>query len=244
MTRHRFGLSFERAIAELFIVVVGVLIALSADSWLQARRDRADEVDHLIALRADIVESVHLLETANLVQDVQFASLTHLLEGDASRTPKDSVAAWINEGLYSIGGYAPRLSALRDLEMSGELQLIGSPELRRELANLRTALELLDTLQSDFTLSQQGLLDPFLTRETPLAEALVTASELDVDLVNEIDIGWVSPPSRELQNLMVFKLELGQLGRIRRTEVRQRLDRVLALVDARLSALGHADSDG
>ncbi len=243
MIRAGFGLSFKRAIAELLIVVVGVLIALSADSWLQTRRDRAEETDHLIALRADVVASVRLLEDENLVQDSQFASLMHLLRGDASRASKDSVAAWVNQGLYNIGTYTPRLSALQDLEMSGELQLIQSPELRRELAGLRTALKTLDTQQTDYARSQQGLLDPFLTGETPLAEALVAAADLDVGITRELDVAWLSPPSAELRNLMVFKLQLGRIGRTERVAVRLQFDRVLQLVDNRLTELGHPTPD-
>ncbi|MDH3732769.1 MAG: hypothetical protein OEU54_04510 [Gemmatimonadota bacterium] len=243
MTKARFGLSLRRALAELVIVVVGVLIALSADSWMQSRRDRADERDHLVAVRADVVESVRLLDEADADRVFQVHSLSRLLEGSAVSAPTDSVALWVREGLFDIGVYTPRLSALGDLEASGELQLIRSPELRRSLAALRTALEAVKVVESDYTVSQQGMLDPFLTSSVALAGALLASADFRLSARGGLDLSWVAPPSPELANLIAFKLVLGGQARVRRDQLRREFQRVVELVDERLAELGVATTN-
>ena len=60
---------------------------------------------------------------------------------------------------------------MRDLEATGEVRLL-SPEIRLGLAELGQRLGDFRKLENDLIESQQGLIDPFLVREFPLAAVL------------------------------------------------------------------------
>ena len=90
---------------------------------------------------------------------------------DLSVAQPDSVSARLYQRLFMIGNYEPRLASMRDLEATGEVRLL-SPEIRLGLAELGQRLGDFRKLENDLIESQQGLIDPFLVREFPLASAL------------------------------------------------------------------------
>ena len=108
----------SRIVGELLVIVVGVLVALSADAWLQSREDRQAEARQLEALRDDVEESRALPETSNEQWTRLFASLVRLVDDDLDRIPTDSVARWVYDGLFLMAGYEPRLAGVRDLQTS------------------------------------------------------------------------------------------------------------------------------
>ena len=52
-----------RLFAEFIVIILGVLIALAADTWRESRQEVADAERHLYALRDDMAESVTTLRS-------------------------------------------------------------------------------------------------------------------------------------------------------------------------------------
>jgi hypothetical protein len=228
-----------RVATELLVIIVGVLVALSADAWLQSRQDRQAEVRHLQALREDVEGSKILLQDSNRNRARLFASLVHLVDDDLDRVPGDSVARWVYQGLFLVAGYEPRLAALRDLQTSDQLRVL-APQVRRGIAELDRRLGELERVEDDFTRSQQGLVDPYLVARVPLAPILTTADSLPLSIEQVSTGGWASLRTQELRNAIAFKLSLGKVAGQRRDALLEQFDSLLSVIDLRLSDLGRA----
>lgn len=125
---------------ELLIVVVGVLIALAADSWRQERQDQARALSYVQALASELTTArAELLDAVN--------------ETEAMR---DSASSFY-QGLRQDPGspddrrlgdlYWPELpvvptGTIDALLLSGDINLLPDPEARSVLINERSAIEM------------------------------------------------------------------------------------------------------
>ena len=223
--------------AELLIVILGVLIALSADAWLQARNERSDEARHLQALREDFSESLSLLGTWREERETISSALLSLLERDLAEVASDSVGRWIYQGLWNIGTYEPPVTAIRDLETSGELRLL-SPEIRRGISEFNRSLGHLEKAEADFMTSQQGLVDPYLVAALNLAPVLAVSDSLLISERLPLRAAWETLATSEARSLMAFKLSLAKIGAGRRERLAEQLEALVTLIDDRLATLG------
>ncbi len=134
--------------AEALAIALGVFLGITAESLWQERNDRHEEIQYLVALRDDFVQSLRLLDAVEKIQNEQIQYLQFLVQGKAELAEPRQVREWIRIGLYYTSTYRPQLSALRDLESSGKMQLIQGANLRRALATLNQAIDVLESLQS------------------------------------------------------------------------------------------------
>lgn len=222
---------------ELVVIVVGVLIALSADGWVELRQERQAEIGHLRALHEDLVTSAELLQESNDGRTRLFASLTRLAEEDLTTAPTDSVSRWIYLGLFTLQNYEPQLSAVADLQNSDQLRLLTS-EVRRSIAELNRILQDLERLRADFTASQQRLIDPYLIERLPLAEILAVADSLPLSVRLPTSPNWSGLLTDQLRNAIAFKLSLGKLETARRVQLADQIDLLLGQIDTRMNELG------
>jgi hypothetical protein len=123
--------------AEIVVIVAGVLIALTIDSWWGAREDAARGRAYLARIREDILADADALDkrlTYNgSVQRFLEAAETHavdgtLREGSAWRTV---VAYWHASQIWP---YASTTRTWDEMRNAGDLGLVRDPELRAELA--------------------------------------------------------------------------------------------------------------
>jgi hypothetical protein len=225
-----------RALGELTVIVIGVLIALWAEGWREGLADRASEETHLRALREDLDESLKLLHESNEGFEAMASALNHLLEVDIEATPADSIVAWVDRGLFRLYGYVPRLTALSDLESANQLSLL-TPDVRRGIADLRRAVTNLDSYQEDFGISQQGLVDPFIVSRLQVPRIMAQSAGLSMS-AERGESDWSLLMSREGRSVLVFKLSLVSLIRQNRAEVLDRFNALAPVIDARLAELG------
>ena len=225
-----------RLFAEFIVIILGVLIALAADTWRESRQEVADAERHLYALRDDMAESVTTLRSWRATRDSMEYSLVQLLEMDLSAAPPDAVSARLYQGLFMIGNYEPRLASMRDLEATGEVRLL-SPEIRLGLAELGQRLGDFQKLEDDLIESQQGLIDPFLAREFPLAAVLREADALPISARSTTTRDWEPLTSDHARSLMAFKLSLMKIGTERGSALEEQMLELLGLIEDRVSEL-------
>ena len=129
--------SLGRALAEVSIIVVGVLIALGADAWRERRSEdrmaeeyRAALIDDLVAdsvLYGILVDQGWFPTQAEAVD-----SLTAFLaDPDREVEPVTLVQWWW--GMVRLGVGSKASATFDDMRSSGRLSLIREPELRRAL---------------------------------------------------------------------------------------------------------------
>jgi hypothetical protein len=225
-----------RAFAEMTVIVAGVLVALTADSWLQLRKDRAAEVEHLAALSAEFAESREALRAAVQLKETQILFLGQFLNNRVEDLPKDSVEGWVYDGVYMTAGYVPFLSALRDLESSGDLALLEDREIRRSLAALNVAVEQVTHSFDEYMFYHQTVIDPFIAAELPIVTMLATRHGVTIEGYAPPD--WSPLETDRSRGLLAFKLGLAgnYISSLRLLE--GRFSAAEALLDARLQYLG------
>lgn len=156
-------------VAELVIVVMGVLIAISIDAWLEGRQDRRDE--HVL------VESLHREFESNrdrLVRQLEVygkrsAAVEQLLDlgVEAERLPSDSLNAlwrWVTRG----GSYDPATGVLLSSTSSGDIGLIEDLELRSAIAAWPSAVDNFADLESAIGNLIMNQMMPWLRSQTAL----------------------------------------------------------------------------
>jgi hypothetical protein len=125
---------------EIAVIVLGVLIALAADSVWSNWQERARERGYLEALVADL-DAVEERVEASLREDAlnhERASATHQLLSGGELVLPDSTQALPGFG-YSE--FSPHVTTLDVLIETGDLALLRSSALRADLIDLRNQLQ-------------------------------------------------------------------------------------------------------
>ena len=125
---------------------------------------------------------------------------------------------------------------MQDLESSGKTQLIQDAALRRALAGLQQKVDELVAIQSDLSISQQELIDPYLISHLYLA-SILDIGELSVAGNNgplEFDrsiLGTV-----DIRNRIAFKLSLRRGVLESEADVRAQFNHLLDLIRKQLES--------
>lgn len=126
------------AFGEIFLVVIGILIALSINSWNEERKRSSQENIILLDLKSDFQESKErLLITMNMQNLVikRSSALIQIYEGKIPMPINDSIKLYLAYGAYSW--YRPELitGAYDALINTGNSELIKNRNLLKELAD-------------------------------------------------------------------------------------------------------------
>lgn len=218
---------WKRLTAEGGAIVASILIAFAIDAWWQDRTERIIEVQYLQAIQEDLLSSLELLDEDEAAQQRQVGYLESLLLTDSDTPYSDELRRWVDDGLFNVGTYQPQSSALRDLESSGQSQVIRNPDIRRILASARQRMDSLEIAQRDFQLAQQTLIDPFLVDNFNLSHLM-----LDRAANNETNLSMLG--TSEFQSRIAFKISLrGEVGESQ-SEVREAFEEALELIETEL----------
>lgn len=218
---------WKRILVEATAIVASILLAFAIDAWWQDRTERIVEVQYLHALREDLLSSLELLDDAEATQRRQVEYLESLLLTNGDTPYSDELRLWINDGLFNVGTYQPQISALHDLESSGQTQIIQNQDLRRVLASVRQKMNDLEIAQRDFQLSQQMLIDPFLVDHFNLSNLM-----LDRAANSETNLAVLG--TSDFQSRVAFKISLrGEVSQSQH-EVRVAFTEALELIEAEL----------
>jgi hypothetical protein len=218
---------WKRIFVEATAIVASILLAFAIDAWWQNRTDRFVEAQYLQAMRADLLRSLELLDENEATQRRQVGYLESLLLTNGDTPYSDELRRWLDDGLFDVGTYQPQISALHELESSGQTQIIQNQDLRRALASVRQSMNGLENVQSDFQLSQQMLIDPFLVDNFNLSNLLPnrTAS-------NETDLSMLG--TSDFQSRAAFKISLRRKVSQSQRAVRSAFTEALELIETEL----------
>ena len=218
---------WKRIVVEATAIVASILLAFAIDAWWQDRTERKIEDQYLHALREDILSSLELLDDDEASQQQQVEYLESLLLTNANTPYSDELRLWIDDGLFNVGTYQPQISALHDLESSGQTQIIQNQDLRRVLASVRQKLNDLVITQRDFQLSQQTLIDPYIVDNFNL-------SILMLDRAGNSETNLTALGSSDFQSRVAFKISLrGEVSQSQH-EVRVAFTEALELIETEL----------
>ena len=124
-----------RMIGESAIIVVSILLALSVDTWLDARDQAAQREGHLAALARDFQQMSERVDasydSANRSVQSGMRLLRQLQEG-ADLDPEIAPESLWFLIFYEV--FSPSVGAYDALVASGDIELLENDELKRELA--------------------------------------------------------------------------------------------------------------
>lgn len=138
-----------RLLAEGAAITLSILAAFAVDAWWDARRDRTEEMEILIGLRAEFEEVAERLDGWAEFNQVKAGLVERALTGDPSDAGVDSLLSsmpYVN--VIDRGG-----GSLEALLSSGRLELIRDRDLRVGLARWPDRLE--DIHTNDLSIRQQ-----------------------------------------------------------------------------------------
>ena len=164
LIRNKFTTYLLYAVGEIFLVVIGILIALQINSWNREQQDREQEQQILSQLskeyRSNLAQIEDKIEIRNEVLNSCFRLLQYQ-KMDPARISGDSLDAH----LFRISirpTFDPELSVSNELINSGKLYLLKNLELRNKVSAFSSSLsELEEEEVAILNLTEERLI-PFL----------------------------------------------------------------------------------
>lgn len=158
VTRNHAGMSFTSFVVELFVVILGILIAFQVDRWDEERRERQQEYGYLVRLKEDLRFEIERMDEAHghAQSRIDAATLLELVAEDPSfAEERPGELAWALETV-SWRSF-PQIDAFvySELQNSGNLALIRSVSLRRDLAGHYTSIRHYSRVGLDLDLQHQ-----------------------------------------------------------------------------------------
>ena len=199
-------------VAEFGLIVVGVLVALLAESWWSEREDREAERQILVDAVAEFQENIEILNADISKNTVVFDTLLKI-----ERMPISELLALTDDEaskLFAIekqinAGFDPAMGSIDALVSSGDLRFIRDRTLRLHLARWSALLTRAERME----LQHGQILHSSIFRSVPAFAA---------------DEKWTSEERREIRALLVIsKLSLN-MSMDTMTELRATADEVLS----------------
>lgn len=224
------GRQWPAFFTELVLIVVGILIALAIDGWMQERQDSKTEIAYLRLLVEDLAQIEGTLqqfvdfETANMeiAAAVYRAIAVDNLPADEDDLQKQLAALGSRRTLQIIS------ASYTDLTSTGNLQLISNPGLRgrivryfAEAGRIELVIEKNNSAFIDGTyfrfLIDAGITPVFVASPEPmLVEANRLAQEILGNAVPPVDEILTRPPEArswdDIRRQVLFRLRIASVG--------------------------------
>ena len=157
--RKNFAVSNYGTLAlELVVVVLGILIAFQIDRWGEDRRDREHEFDYLARLKNDLQIEIQSMDAALQHAESRIAAVVLLedvlVNPSVALEQPVAVAAAVETATWRS---FPQINAFvySELQSTGNLALIRSELLRRELANHYSSIRHHERVGFDLNIQQE-----------------------------------------------------------------------------------------
>jgi len=242
-------------LAELLVVVAGILIAMSLNAWYQDRIDARSERQYLTLLARDLASMGQFLDETVAFEELQTRDALLLYRAlSAPRLPPDTLP--LSNAVEHLGGRRTLLlksGTYDDLVSTGNFHLIRNARLRDQIAeyyqetNLR--FEVINKNNAFFVdesfnarLLQSGLVQSRLSSNLPQLQSsnAPIMKELAGGYVDRPrDLLWTLPPdAREwsmVRSIVVSRLQVAQLSAFYGRERAAAARTLKAAIDAELA---------
>jgi len=122
---------FKYAVGEIFLVVIGILIALSINNWNQGRLVRIEEQKLLENIRVDFLEAARTLQSLNERREESIKNFEMLIEALSLEKPANTIHldSLLGKSIFTPT-YNGKNSSLSIIINSGKINLIENEELK------------------------------------------------------------------------------------------------------------------
>jgi hypothetical protein len=160
-------INWPQAIAEVVLIIAGILIALAVEGWWEDRQEREAEINYLQALKSDFEANRKSLEAAIEKQEEIVNAgdeVLNLIKGGLDEESSDEFFSKVGNTVYFFKNWTPVNGTYGDLISSGRLLYVRNGRLRSELAEFNRSLEKtaqMEQLQTETFYARQS---PFLAK--------------------------------------------------------------------------------
>ena len=138
-----------KVLGEGALIVVSVLLALSADAWLERLKERGQLQEHVAALSRDFAQMEERAKRSLLFATRGSESGRKLLEAIyAGEVDTDSTRYWIGMTQFGHEVFSPSIGAYQALIATGDIELLPDPELKRQLGEFFGSFDDLRPIQA------------------------------------------------------------------------------------------------
>ena len=106
------------AITEVFLVVIGILIALSIDNWNEDRKNQVFQEEILTQMRSNLIKDKTTLSTIKLSFEKAIIGSNKVLKPNWSLKDKDSLKYWLGD-IIKFDRFQPLTNAYDVLKSRG-----------------------------------------------------------------------------------------------------------------------------
>lgn len=191
----RTGRYLKYAIGEIFLVMIGILLALQINNWNEQRKDRVKEQVVLKQLQEDFQANLIQLEEKMATRDRIIISAIQLLK--AFDYPALAIRDSVIRHIATLGNDPTFDPIQNDLNSSGNLRLIRNPRLNRLLSNWSSdvvAVQEIEAIWSKIVYDQLDL----------MTSELGIGRDLSHSFMNDSDHLWLLD-----NNPNSYKIEIG-----------------------------------
>jgi len=200
-TNGRFSSYVVYAVGEIFLVVIGILIALAINNSNETRKMQEREQIYLAGLRDEFHISKMKLEELIRVNRKSYEDAIMIVELISQEGTMPSEKAF-SELLFSSFAFDlafnPNNSLLNEMISSGSLRELSDPELRIRLTNWISTLEDISKQERELAVQREKVLDMFRSGENSIRTIL------DMTGVTGDQIG-IAPGREEISNLNLLR---------------------------------------
>lgn len=167
---NRFGRYFFYAVGEIFLVVIGILIALQVNNWNEQRKDRIQERNFLVRLEAEVSSDIENISNSIHANKSRMQRARFLMASiNQSQLAEDSATYFIQSIEYAGYTNNPVVSdnTFEEIKSSGKLSLIRNEKLRSAIQKYYSWTSergqyhfILQDNQLNYLHERQGILSP------------------------------------------------------------------------------------
>jgi hypothetical protein len=131
------SINYKYFFQELIIVVAGILIALSLNSWREDNIERNRELFYLKSLKADFEQTLNSLteiNNQNLESKAAVQRMIAVIEHPDDKHSTDSLKSFFRN-LFGFNRFVPASGTYKEIISSGSLQILTNDELRIALSS-------------------------------------------------------------------------------------------------------------
>lgn len=134
---HRLFRMLRNGVGEIFMVMVGILLALQVNNWNTDRADRVKEVKYLHGLQADLRIDLVNLKVFMEDKDIKASSALRLLRmADPMSAPEIQFADSVLNRLFTWNTFNPSTKTLDELIGSGNLSLLQDDSIKKVMLDV------------------------------------------------------------------------------------------------------------
>lgn len=138
------------AIGEIFLVVIGILIALQINNWNEDRKQNKRSSEYHQRIHEDLARLIDVSEDVTDNAEKILRSITRtveLLESGTIETEEDKSTVdfamiWFSRTAYQL----PELATYEEMKSNGDLNLIHNVTLRNRIASFNNSLRQVETV--------------------------------------------------------------------------------------------------